>query len=139
MEGQKVKLNQHRQLLNDIWDKVEGTRDEGQKEYAQDIENVFANFERVGEQLTIDRQQVLWVYLYKHIDGIASFIKGHKSQREDVRGRIVDVIVYLTLLWGMIDEDENGIEENAEHMAEMKSKFKAEWKAEPDRFKEDDN
>ena len=47
------------------------------------------------------------VYLLKHIDGISSFVNGHKSQREDVRGRITDVIVYLCLLWGMIEEDEN--------------------------------
>ena len=46
----------------------------------------------------------------KHIDGILAFINGHKSQREDVRGRLTDVIVYLTLLWGMIDED--GEEDN---------------------------
>tara|TARA_Y100001938_G_scaffold144099_1_gene218121 strand:+ start:2646 stop:2765 length:120 start_codon:yes stop_codon:yes gene_type:complete len=37
-----------------------------------------------------------------------SYIKGYKSQREDVRGRITDIIVYLMLLWGMIEEDEKG-------------------------------
>tara|TARA_R100000458_G_scaffold12744_1_gene10536 strand:- start:452 stop:643 length:192 start_codon:yes stop_codon:yes gene_type:complete len=45
------------------------------------------------------------VYLLKHIDGISSFVNGHKSQREDVRGRITDAIVYLCLLWGMIEEE----------------------------------
>ena len=105
-----MKLERHNKLLDLICGKMRSMRDEGQKEYAQDIDNVFANFERIGEQLHIDRQQVLWVYLAKHIDGIASFINGHKSQREDVRGRITDVLVYLTLLWGMIDEDEKGIE-----------------------------
>tara|TARA_R110002012_G_scaffold61490_3_gene161239 strand:- start:3391 stop:3582 length:192 start_codon:yes stop_codon:yes gene_type:complete len=47
------------------------------------------------------------VYLLKHIDGIASFVNGYQSQREDVRGRITDAIVYLCLLWGMIDEQNN--------------------------------
>ena len=47
------------------------------------------------------------VYLLKHIDGISSFVNGHQSQREDVRGRITDVIVYLCLLWGMIEKEEN--------------------------------
>jgi hypothetical protein len=42
----------------------------------------------------------------KHIDGIASHIKGHKSQREDVRGRLTDAIVYLTILWGMIESED---------------------------------
>ena len=47
------------------------------------------------------------VYLLKHIDGISSFVNGHKSQREDIRGRITDAIVYLCLLWGMIEETES--------------------------------
>lgn len=44
-------------------------------------------------------------YFLKHVDGINAFIKGHKSQREDVTGRITDCIVYLMLLWGMIIEE----------------------------------
>ena len=47
------------------------------------------------------------VYLLKHIDGICAYLKGHKSQREHVTGRITDAIVYLMLLWGMIKEQEN--------------------------------
>jgi len=43
------------------------------------------------------------VYLLKHIDGISSYIEGHRSQREDVSGRIQDSLVYLFLLWAMID------------------------------------
>jgi hypothetical protein len=81
-------------------------REEGQKEYARKSDNAFANFERVGENLGIPREKVLLVYLLKHIDGICSFAEGHKSQREDVRGRITDVIVYLCLLWGMVDSND---------------------------------
>ena len=43
-------------------------------------------------------------FLLKHIDGISAHIKGHESQREDVTGRLKDAIVYLMLLWGMIEE-----------------------------------
>jgi hypothetical protein len=78
----------------------------GQKEYARKESNAFANFERVGKNLDISREEVLLVYLLKHIDGICSFVKGHKSQREDVRGRLTDAIVYLCLLWGMVNEEE---------------------------------
>ena len=78
----------------------------GQKEYARKTSNACANFERVGENLGIDKKKVLLVYLLKHIDGVCSYVQGHKSQREDVRGRITDVIVYLCLLWGMVIEDE---------------------------------
>ena len=81
------------------------TRDSGQEEYAHDEANVFANFERVGNTLGVDRTKVLMVYMLKHIDGIVSYVDGHKSQREEVGGRITDAIVYLLLLCGMIEED----------------------------------
>ena len=85
---------------------IKVTRESGQKEYAHNTENVFANFERVADSLDITREQALAVYLLKHVDGVMSYIQGHKSQREDVRGRITDIIVYLMLLWGMVEEDE---------------------------------
>ena len=89
---------------------VKSTRDSGQKEYAHTEDNVFANFERVAEGLNISREQALMVYLMKHIDGINAWIKGHKSQREDVSGRIKDAIVYLCLLWGMSEEKSTEID-----------------------------
>ena len=88
-----------------VFNECNGLRNAGQQEYSHRQENAFANFERVGECLDINRKQVLVVYLEKHLDGIHSFLKGHRSQREDVRGRINDSIVYLTLLRGMIDEE----------------------------------
>ena len=101
-----MNLESHKALLQIIWDKVENTRNEGQKEYAQDLENVFGNFERIANLQGLSREQVLLTYFLKHADGIMSFINGHKMQREDIRGRITDALVYLCLLWGMIDESE---------------------------------
>tara|TARA_R100000808_G_scaffold24947_1_gene59734 strand:+ start:929 stop:1270 length:342 start_codon:yes stop_codon:yes gene_type:complete len=91
-------------LIKKIFLKIQETRESGQKEYARDIDNAFANFERIGKNLNITREKVLLVYLLKHIDGICSYVEGHESQREDVRGRLTDAIVYLCLLWGMCDE-----------------------------------
>lgn len=81
-------------------------RDAGQQEYAHAEENAFANFERVSNRVGVSRELVLLVYLEKHMDGIAAYCKGHKSQRENVRGRIGDAIVYLCMLRGMIEETE---------------------------------
>ena len=81
------------------------TRDAGQKEYAHGRENVFANFERGAKALEISREKVLMTYLLKHIDGISAYVKGHRSQREDITGRITDAIVYLMLLWAMSREE----------------------------------
>ena len=93
-------------LMDKILKQVSIMRDSGQKEYAHDEGNVFANFNRVGHLLEEDRKKVLMTYMLKHVDGIAAYVKGHKSQREDVRGRITDCIVYLMLLWGMIEEED---------------------------------
>lgn len=84
---------------------IQVTREQGQKEYARTDEDAFANFKRVGGDLGIDPKQVLWVYAMKHRDGIASFLNGHTLQREPVQGRIKDLIVYLFLLWGMVEEE----------------------------------
>ena len=53
-----------------------------------------------------NKEMVLWVYLMKHIDGIASYLRGHRSEREEVQGRLTDAIVYLCILWGMIESGE---------------------------------
>lgn len=92
-------------LLTHIQSAERQVRDDGQREYAQDNDNVFANFDRVAKHLNLTREQVLLVYALKHWDGIVSYVKGHKSQREDIRGRIKDLRLYLALLWGMVDED----------------------------------
>ena len=91
-------------IQEEILPQVLRTRDEGQKEYAHEVNNVFANFERIAKALETSREKVLMVYLLKHIDGISAYTKGHKSQRESVHGRITDGIVYLMLLWAMSRE-----------------------------------
>lgn len=87
-------------------DEIMWTREQGQKEYAHKEDNAFDNFDRLANELGIDPEQVLWVYAMKHKDGIASYINGHKSQRESVTGRINDLIVYLFLLRGMVERRE---------------------------------
>ena len=94
-------------LMDDISLKIKDMHTEGQKEYAMTQDNVFANFQRIAEQTGQDQKMVLWIYLMKHIDGIAAHIKGHRSQREDVRGRLTDAIVYLCILWGMIESEDD--------------------------------
>ena len=96
-------------LMDLIFDNVTNTHMNGQKEYAMNEDNVFANFERIANQTSLDPKMVLWIYLMKHIVGIASHIKGHKSQREDVRGRLTDAIVYLCILWGMIEKEDHNV------------------------------
>ena len=93
-------------LANRIWDLILKTRDDGQKEYARNDDDVHANFKRTSSWMGATPMKSMMYYMLKHIDGIIAYINGHKSQREDVRGRITDVIVYLCLLWGMVEEDD---------------------------------
>ena len=116
MEKQKMD-----NLVDEIFSKVKKIRDAGQQEYARDIDNVFANFERVASFAGDSREKVLLTYMIKHIDGLCAYADGHNSQREDVRGRLTDIIVYCCLFWGVVvDKKENGwkiasaIEENQE-------------------------
>ena len=81
---------------------------QGQKEYAHDDTNVFANFERVASNLNVSREKVLLVYLLKHIDGICSHVDGYETQRDSIFGRLTDAIVYLCILWAMIEESQQG-------------------------------
>jgi len=101
-------------LMDHMFGELVALRTAGQAEYAHAEKNAFANFERVAERLGLDRKEVLMVYAEKHLDGIHSFIKGHKSQREDVRGRINDVIVYMCLLRGMIEEEQKMLDAKSE-------------------------
>jgi len=92
------------QMMQRVFAECQGLRDAGQKEYAHAVENAFGNFERIGKYLQLDRERVLLVYALKHFDGITAWVNGHRSQREGVRGRINDAIVYLCLLRGMIED-----------------------------------
>ena len=115
-------------VMDRILKEVAIMRDAGQSEYSHDDSDVFANFNRVSDLLDVDRKKVLMTYMLKHVDGIAAYVKGHKSQREDVTGRITDCVVYLMLLWSMIEE-ENGIihrEEGNPSMHRMWDKLKTE-------------
>ena len=115
-------------VMDRILEEVTIMRDAGQSEYAHDDDDVFANFNRVSNLLDVDRKKVLMTYMLKHVDGIAAYVKGHKSQREDVTGRITDCIVYLMLLWAMIEEEDGIVhrEESNPSMHRMWDKLKTE-------------
>ena len=93
-------------LMSQVFSSCQLLREAGQREYAHNEDNVHANFERLGAELRLPREEVLWIYLRKHLDGILAWIKGHTSQRESVHGRIRDAIVYLCLLDAMATDDE---------------------------------
>ena len=96
-------------IMDIVFDECRELRKAGQLEYAGKDKPAFANFERVAADLDLSREKVLWIFAMKHRDGIANYLNGHQSQREDVRGRINDLITYLVLLRGMLDEGSQNI------------------------------
>lgn len=94
-------------VMRKVVEEINFLREAGQREYAHKEDNAFANFERVADHLSIDRKKVLLTYMLKHVDGVVAYVNGHKSQREDVRGRINDIIVYGIILRAMIEYEES--------------------------------
>ena len=89
-----------------LWNEVIRMKDTKGKEYANSTDR-FANFNRLAEQLNLSNIQVAWVYTAKHLDAISSYCRTERTfSEEGMRGRIVDAIVYLTLIAGMIEGKE---------------------------------
>jgi len=85
------------------------------EEYKRRDQDQFANFNRLARDLKLTREQVLFVYLSKHIDSITTFVVDNASKincpdrpaySEPIGGRIDDAILYLLLLRGMTTEAE---------------------------------
>ena len=93
-------------LSQEIWEQICSTREQGQNEYARTTDDVLANFKRIASWQHKSQETILLTYMLKHIDGIISYVNGYESQREDVRGRITDVMVYCMLLLAMIEDAE---------------------------------
>lgn len=92
-------------LMEEVFEECKKTHGVANQEYALDTD-ALANFNEVAKDAGISRLSVWYILASKHWRGVASYIRGFKSQRENVRGRIKDLIVYLVLLWAMINDDE---------------------------------
>lgn len=102
-----MNISKYHELREDlIADAFEVSNKKGQ-DYTQKSQDALKNFKTVAERTGLTAKQVLGVYMMKHQDAIASFIE-HDGQLESepIKERIIDNINYLTLLWGLIVEDE---------------------------------
>lgn len=79
------------------------------EEYARSEDDQLANFKRQAAEFGLQPEQVLAIYLNKHLDSIKTYIK-HKTPTsiyalaEPIEGRIDDAILYLLLLKAMVIE-----------------------------------
>jgi len=71
-------------------------------------EDKLGNFKRGAALTGSEPKKVLFIYMMKHIDSIASFIRNEYKDSEPIESRIEDVINYCFLLYGLIKEKQNG-------------------------------
>lgn len=78
------------------------------KEYSG-TEDRLANFKRGAANVGVKPTTILYIYLSKHLDSIATYIKNEQkglplALSEPIEGRINDAINYLILLRALIEE-----------------------------------
>lgn len=97
--------------IDELYERLRALTASKGEEYKRREDNQFANFERGAASLGLTREQVLMVYLSKHLDSITTYVKDRaagqeKQYAEPISGRIDDAILYLLLLRGMATENE---------------------------------
>jgi len=65
----------------------------------------FGNFKRIAKNLGLTPYQVWYVYFAKHLDSLNAWLREEYQDSEPIEGRIKDLINYLLLLGGMIEEE----------------------------------
>jgi hypothetical protein len=80
-------------------------------EYAGSADRL-SNFKRLGVELSMPPEKVLWVYMTKHLDSLRTWLRElegpiRRIPSEPIEGRIDDAILYLILLKGLICERTN--------------------------------
>lgn len=76
-------------------------------EYSQgDRTNRLANFYKIAAETGSTPKAILWVFMRKHLDSIANYIKtGKEFSDETIESRIHDARNYLALLYCIIQDD----------------------------------
>jgi hypothetical protein len=86
--------------IGDVRDAWERTRTEATKSPSISDPNVV--LERLIKNLHPNPKAILMVYMMKHVRSIEAWVKnGEVSSNERIEGRIVDLITYAGLLWGL--------------------------------------
>lgn len=92
------------------------------REYANNDNDRLANFKRAAQRKGIAPLVALGVFLDKHMDSIDSYIRCERTfSNESIESRIVDAITYLTLLWGLIVEEQEQKQNNSEVLTQIEA------------------
>lgn len=87
-----------------IRSKINTLREAGQKEYAHSESCVYECFQRSAGLIGVDDLVPVFIFMDKHLRGVEAYANGHKSQRENVMGRLSDLLLYSFIAEGMLRE-----------------------------------
>ena len=95
-------IEERQAIVKELYNEAETIMLAKGKSYAGTGQDSLANFKRNADRLGLTPFQVWAVYFNKHIDSINSAIQGNPGKpvdfSESLRGRILDVINYATIL-----------------------------------------
>lgn len=86
------------------------------REYAGDADRL-ANFKRGASLTGVDPLTVLFIYMSKHYDALATYIRDNQAGgmmpvlSEPITGRIADLINYCVLAWALIEEKQGAAQQ----------------------------
>lgn len=86
------------------------------REYAGDADRL-ANFKRGAALTGVDPLTVLFIYMSKHYDALATYIRDNQAGdtmpvlSEPITGRVADLINYCVLAWALIEEKQATVQQ----------------------------
>lgn len=76
-------------------------------DYTKGSLDALANFKEAGKDVDVNALKICWIFTNKHWSAITNYVKtGGQSESEPIAERIKDCINYLTLMQGIIDENQ---------------------------------
>jgi len=78
---------------------------QGKGEAYSGQEDKLGNFKRCAKLAGVDTKTAWYIYFIKHFDALSAYIRGEYADTEPIKGRIIDLINYLFLLTGILEEE----------------------------------
>lgn len=92
------------ELIQNLFNQVKETNEKKGNDYAGN-EDALRNFKVNAERTGITKEVVWAIFFNKHYDALMTYIKDGEVKSEAIEGRVLDMIVYLFLFYGMLFED----------------------------------
>lgn len=101
-----MKRSDFQQMRDDLLADAMVLNDKKGKDYSGDSD-ALASFKTQAEQAGITPLQVWSIFAGKHWLAVQSYVRNGQVESEPIRERITDLIVYLCLLQGLIEDETN--------------------------------